>query len=140
MPGRALVVDANILVRAVLGKRVREVIETHAVEVSFFVPEFALAEAEEHLAVLVIKHGGDPEKALAVLRSLGQMMELIGPEVYGGFEAEARERLDRRDPEDWPILAAALALKCPIWTEDTDFFGCGVATWTSDRVRMFLRE
>jgi predicted nucleic acid-binding protein len=140
MPGRALVVDANILVRAVLGKRVREVIETHAAEVSFFVPEFALAEAEEHLAVLVIKHGGDPEKALAVLRSLGQMMELIGPEVYGGFEAEARERLDRRDPEDWPILAAALALKCPIWTEDTDFFGCGVATWTSDRVRMFLRE
>jgi len=38
------------------------------------------------------------------------------------------------------MLAAALALGCPIWTEDTDFFGCGVATWTSDRVRMFLRE
>ena len=46
----------------------------------------------------------------------------------------------RRDPEDWPILAAALALGCPIWTEDTDFFGCGVATWTSDRVRIFLQE
>lgn len=69
MSNRALVVDANILVRAVLGKRVREVIETHAEEVSFFVPEFALAEAEEHLAVLVIKRGGDSEKALAVLRS-----------------------------------------------------------------------
>jgi hypothetical protein len=27
MPGKALVVDANILVRAVLGKRVRKVIE-----------------------------------------------------------------------------------------------------------------
>jgi hypothetical protein len=27
MPGKALVVDANILVRAVLGKRVRQVIE-----------------------------------------------------------------------------------------------------------------
>ncbi|MBI4874020.1 MAG: hypothetical protein HY822_05230, partial [Acidobacteria bacterium] len=26
----------------------------------------------------------------------------------------------------------------PIWTEDTDFFGCGVATWTSSRVEMFL--
>jgi hypothetical protein len=48
---------------------------------------------------------------------------------------EARERLARRDPEDWPMLAAALALGCPIWTEDTDFFGCGVATWTSDRVQ-----
>ena len=49
MPSRALVVDANILVRAVLGRRVREVIETYAGDVSFFVPESAYAEAEEHL-------------------------------------------------------------------------------------------
>jgi len=140
MPSKALVVDANILVRAVLGKRVREVIETHAEDVLFFVPESAYAEAEEHLASLVIKYGGDPEKALTLLRSLGRLMELIGSEVYGEFEVEARERLARRDLEDWPILACALALQCPIWTEDTDFFGCGVATWTSDRVRMFLRD
>jgi len=139
MPSRALVLDANILVRAVLGKRIREVIETYAEGVSFFVPEAAYTEAEEHLAALVIKRGGDPGKALALLRSLSRFVELIGSEVYGGFEAEARERLGQRDPEDWPILAAALALRCPIWTEDTDFFGCGVATWTSNRVRMFLR-
>lgn len=140
MPGRALVVDANILVRAVLGRRVREVFETYAREVSFFVPDSAYAEAEEHLAVLAVKRGGDPEKALALLRSLGRLVERIGSEVYGEFEVEARERLSRRDPEDWPLLATALALRCPIWTEDTDFFGCGVATWTSDRVRMYLRE
>jgi hypothetical protein len=35
MPRRALVVDANILVRAVLGKRVHEVIEAYAEDVSF---------------------------------------------------------------------------------------------------------
>ena len=64
----------------------------------------------------------------------------IGSDVYGEFETEARQRLAARDPEDWPILASALAIGCPIWTEDTDFFGCGVATWTSDRVLMFLRE
>ena len=140
MPSRALVVDANILVRAVLGKRAREVFETYAGEVKFFVPESAYAEAEEQLTALVFRRGGDPEKALALLRSLGRLVELIGSEVYGEFEAEARDRLSQRDPEDWPILAAALSLSCPIWTEDTDFFGCGVATWTSDRVRMFLQE
>ena len=139
MPGRALVVDANILVRAVLGRRVRDVIEG-AGNVSFFVPETAFVEAEEHVAALAIKRGGEPEVALAFLRSLSQLVELIGCEVYGQFEVEARERLDKRDPDDWPILAAALALGCPIWTEDTDFFGCGVATWTTDRVQMFLRE
>lgn len=140
MPSRALVVDANILVRAVLGKRVREVFEAHAGDATFFVPESAYAEAEEHRAALVTKRGGDPEKALALVHSLGRLVELIGNEVYGKFAVEAHERLARRDPEDWPMLAAALALGCPIWTEDTDFFGCGVATWTSDRVPMFLQE
>jgi hypothetical protein len=28
---------------------------------------------------------------------------------------------------------------CPIWTEDTGFFGCGVATWTS-HLEIFLRD
>jgi predicted nucleic acid-binding protein len=140
MPGKALVVDANILVRAVLGRRVRELIEAHCETVSFFVPEVAYAEAEEHLPELAIKRGGDPEKWLALLRALGHLVELIGRDIYGEFEAEALERLGKRDPDDWPILASALALCCPIWTEDTDFFGCGVATWTSDRVQVFLRE
>lgn len=140
MPSRALVVDANILVRAVLGKRVRLVIEAYAESVSFFVPEVSFAEAEEHLPALAIKRGGDPAKSLAFLQTLGRMVEMIGSDVYGEFEVEARERLGQRDPEDWPILASALALGCPIWTEDTDFFGCGVATWTSRSVQMFLRD
>jgi len=140
MPNRALVVDSNILVRAVLGKRVRAVIEAHAEDVSFVIPEAAYREAEEHLPALVVKHEGDPEKALSVLRCLRSLMVPIGNDVYGEFETEARQRLATRDPEDWPVLASALAVGCPIWTEDTDFFGCGVATWTSDRVLMFLRE
>ena len=68
------------------------------------------------------------------------MGEFVGAEDYGEFEAEARMRLGTRDPDDWPILAAALALGCPNWTEDTDFFGCGVATWTSNKVEIFLRQ
>jgi predicted nucleic acid-binding protein len=140
MPSKALVVDANILIRAVLGKRVREVIEKYSGSVSFFIPEVAYAEAEEHLPALVIRHGGDPGKALTPLRSLAGPMELVGSEFYGEFEAEARERLGGRDPEDWPILASALAVGCPVWTEDADFFGCGAPTWTSSRVEMFLRD
>ena len=52
----------------------------------------------------------------------------------------ARQRIARRDEDDWPVLACALALDCPIWTEDTDFFGCGVATWTTDRVELYLER
>jgi PIN domain len=81
MPRRGLVVDANILVRAVLGKRVREVIEARAEDVSFFLPEVAYSDAEEHVPALVVKHGGDPEKALSLLRALRDLMVVIGAEV-----------------------------------------------------------
>ena len=140
MECRALVSDANILIRAVLGNRVRRILETHADSISFFVPESAYAEAEEHLAALVVKRGGDPAKGLALLRSLAALGTIVSQDIYGDFEAEARKRLDVRDPEDWPILAAALALGCPIWTEDTDFFGCGVATATSANIGSFLGQ
>jgi predicted nucleic acid-binding protein len=70
MPSKALVLDANILIRAVLGQRVRRILEFHADVISFFIPETAYAEAGEHLAALVIKRGGEPEKALRLLRSL----------------------------------------------------------------------
>jgi hypothetical protein len=66
-----LVVDANILAPAVLGNRVRELIEAYAGDVSFFVPKVAYSEAEGHLA-LVIKRGGDPEKPVALLRTDSQ--------------------------------------------------------------------
>ncbi len=130
--------DANILIRAVLGNRVRGILEKYAGIVSFFVPLVAYSEADTHLATLVMKRGGDPAKAALLLKTLLALTETVGPELYGDFEAEARERLGSRDPDDWPILASALALNCPIWTEDTDFFGCGVATWTSSRINIFL--
>ena len=90
------------------------------------------------MAALVIKRGGEPGKALRLLRSLAALGAVVSREVYAEFETEARKRLASRDPDDWPILAAALALGCPIWTEDTDFFGCGVATWTSASIESFL--
>jgi hypothetical protein len=37
-----------------------------------------------------------------------------------------------------PILATALALASPVWTEDADFFGTGVAVWTTNRIELFL--
>ena len=140
MQRKALVLDANILIRAVLGQRVRRIFEVHAESISFFLPETAYAEAEEHLAALVVKRGGDPAKALAALKAMAALATIVGDDLYADFEAEAWKRLGTRDPEDWPILAAALALDCPIWTEDTDFFGCGVATWTSGSIDIFLAQ
>jgi predicted nucleic acid-binding protein len=78
--------------------------------------------------------------ALALLELVAALVQTLEVEAYSRFESIARERIGRRDQDDWPILASALALDCPIWTEDTDFFGCGVATWTTDRVELYLAQ
>jgi predicted nucleic acid-binding protein len=135
-----VILDANILIRAVLGKRVRELLEIHSARVRFFAPDTAFAEAREHLPAILLKKGVDPLSALAVLDKLAILVGCIDREIYAPFETTARRRLQKRDEEDWPVLASALALECPIWTEDTDFFGAGVATWTTDRVDLLLRE
>ncbi len=59
-------------------------------------------------------------------------------EVYGGLQQQALRRIEMRDADDWPVLACAMMLGCPVWTEDADFFGTGVATWTTDRIALFL--
>jgi hypothetical protein len=58
--------------------------------------------------------------------------------LYQDFEQLARERIAPRDIEDWPIVAVALLLKMPVWTEDRDFFGSGLPIWTTDRVELYL--
>ena len=76
--------------------------------------------------------------AIAALDLLAGLVRAVEAETYESFERLARQRIGRRDEDDWPILAVALALESLIWTEDTDFFGCGVATWTTDRVELYL--
>ena len=133
-----LVLDANILVRAILGRRVRALLATYGDRVEFFAPDVAFAEAREHLPKILAGKSIPIEPGLAFLDSLSQVIQVINREAYAVFEDEARKRLAGRDVEDWPVLATALLLHSPIWTEDTDFFSAGVATWTTDRVELFL--
>lgn len=77
---------------------------------------------------------------VAILGQIGRIVECVDRSLYEEQETSARERISLRDPDDWPVVAAALLLNLPIWTEDQDFFGSGVATWTTDRVELYLRE
>lgn len=134
----SIVLDANILIRAVLGQRVRELIQAHATRVQFFAPDVAYADARKYLPALLEKRGVSVMPALQVLDALERIVHPMDMEVYGGLQQQALRRIEMRDADDWPVLACAMALGCPIWTEDADFFGTGVATWTSDRVALYL--
>jgi predicted nucleic acid-binding protein len=138
MSSKAIVLDANILIRAVLGKRVRELIFDNADTVKFFAPDIAYTEARKYLPALLKKRGVDASAALLVLDHLESVVQLIDVELYAGMQQQALQRIAARDADDWPILACAMTLGCPVWTEDADFFGTGVATWTSDRIALYF--
>jgi predicted nucleic acid-binding protein len=135
-----IVLDANIIIRAVLGRRVRQIIESWSAQgVRFFAPDDAFADAERYLPLLLAKRNQLESEAKSAVEYLRLKIEAVDADTYAQFQDEARQRLSRRDEEDWPVLAAALALSCPVWTEDADFFGTGVAVWTTSRVQIYLK-
>ena len=138
MSNKAIVLDANILIRAVLGKRVLELILKNAATVKFFAPDVAYADARKYLPALLAKRGVQGDAALKVLNSLEAIVQSIDCELYEGMQQQALQRIAARDANDWPVLACAMTLGCPVWTEDADFFGTGVATWTSDRIALYF--
>jgi len=138
MSGKAIVLDANILIRAVLGKRVRELILNNATKVKFFAPDVAYQDARKYLPPLLEKRGVDASFAMLLLDQLEGVVHIIDAELYGAMQQQALQRIAIRDADDWPVLACAMILGCPVWTEDADFFGSGVATWTSDRIALYF--
>jgi len=117
---------------------VRELIAEHTERVAFFAPDVAFQEARRYLPALLEKRGIAAEPALAVLDRIESIVHAVGEDTYSALRGAALARIEQRDPDDWPILAAAIVLQCPIWTEDQDFFGTGVPTWTTDRVEIYL--
>jgi len=135
-----IVLDANILIRAVLGRRVRQLLEGYAARgIRFYAPDVAYSDAEKYLPPLLIKRGKSAADVSTALHYLQTLVESVDAESYGLAEEDARERLRGRDEDDWPVLATALVLSCAVWTEDTDFFGTGIAVWTSSRIEIFLK-
>ena len=138
MSNKAIVLDANILIRAVLGKRVRELLLANAATVKFFAPDVAYADARKYLPALLEKRGVKSAAAMTALDTLESIVHPLELGLYAGLQQQALQRIAMRDADDWPVLACAMTMGCPVWTEDADFFGTGVATWTTDRVELYL--
>jgi predicted nucleic acid-binding protein len=135
-----LALDANILVRAVLGTRAVTLIKSYAETVRLLVADTVVAEARGHLPAILAQRDLNPETGLAALEALLGFLAVVERDAYAGQEEEAKRRIGTRDIDDWPTAAVALTFNCGIWTEDRDFFGSGIPTWTTDRVEIFLQS
>lgn len=138
-PPKKIVLDANILVRGVLGVRVPDLLERHHKNVLFFTPAQCFLEARQHLPAILNRRGHvDAAMTLHALDALHVIVQSVDEAAYAAHEAEAKQRIRERDIHDWPAVALAMGLGCPIWTEDRDFFGIGIATWRTRNVEIYL--
>ncbi len=78
-----------------------------------------------------LDRGIGDELAEACLAAIEANLVIVDEGISAALEVEARAR-SLRDPADWPVVASALVLTARIWTNDNDFLGTGVATWTTD--------
>ncbi len=140
MEQKRLVLDANILLRAVFGVRVRSLLESYEDSVNFYTPDVCFRDARKYIPVVSTTRQFDAAAGLLVLDRLSRLIAVIDRDLYEQHESTARKRMRSRDIADWPIVATSLLLDCPIWTEDQDFFGSGIATWTTNNVELYLKE
>ena len=131
-----------MLMRAVLGRRVDCLLESFAAQVTFLAPEVAFDDVREHLAAVLPTRGelAALQQALDKLAALHTAVQAVDHAEYEAMKPAALARIGPHDVGDWPVLACALLLNCPIWTEDLDFFATGVATWTTALVDLYFTE
>lgn len=116
-----LAADANVLLSAVLGHAALRAIDEGKVELVTTL--VTLKEVKEYLPDLAEKAGLDPMTLLENLELLGVLS--YGPKKYRKHLVEARRRIAARDPDDVPLLALALSLQLPVWSNDRHFEGSG---------------
>ena len=129
-----LVVDANIMVSALLGtsfpffeKLVGQGVELIAAE-----PQLA-----ETMKILSQRPFSSDDWLSGQLGRLLTVVTPVSSENYGEHEARARLRLHDRGQPDWPVLAVSIQADAAIWSHDKDFFGSGAPVWST---RMLLKQ
>jgi predicted nucleic acid-binding protein len=140
-----LVVDTSVLVGELLRSAGRLRLGDERLEL--FLPEQMWGETQVELprriTAFVRRRSLEPrigdDLAAACLAAVEANMVVLDEGIYAALEDDARER-SLRDPRDWPTVASALALNAAIWTNDNDFLGTGVATWTTATLERWLQR
>ena len=110
-PSKRLVLDANILIRAVLGRKVFALLDAYADQVDFITAYEAFEDARTYLPDILAKRGVAPRDIELALETVDRLTHLVSPvpeDAYRELEFNARARLTGRDEEDWPFVALAL--------------------------------
>lgn len=130
-----LVADANVLLSAVIGGRAALALRHNDVE-QVLTPTPAYDEVFEYLPSLAKKKRLDLDTLLLACAALP--VTVVERSDYQQKLATARRRIGRRDPDDVDVLALALTLNLPVWSNDNDFEDSGVEWHTTAELLKML--
>lgn len=131
-----LIVDASVLVGELLRVRGRALLTSASLDLAM--TDVVWGEAQHELrrrlvaqvaAGRMLQETADDFLALAE-QLVDAYIIVVPSQAYAVEEETARRRIPT-DLADWPTVAVALAFERAIWTQDHDFLGCGVPTWTT---------
>jgi predicted nucleic acid-binding protein len=130
------VADANVLLSAVIGGQAKTVLEHPRVE-SVVTSAVTFAEVQEYAGHLAQKKRLDPELVLLAVAALP--VAILPREHYKDALPRARRKIGKRDPDDVEILALAMHLGWPLWSNDNHFEAAGVEWHTTAELLQRLR-
>jgi predicted nucleic acid-binding protein len=125
-----------VILSAVAGGAARRVFNRPKIEV--VTTAFTLAEVFEYLPVLAESRNVALELLEWQLRLLA--IRVCSPNLYRESVPEAMRLIGGRDPDDAELVALALSLDIPIWTNDRDFEGTSVRCYTTARLLKLLER
>lgn len=123
-----LVVDANPILSALLGGKAKRLFFECGFK-EFAVADTVFHEVRSYVPRMAKKLGASPEFIFYALDLLP--LTVYQPQAYRRSLKKAKIQIAHRDPRDVEVLALALELNWPIWTNDKDFEDASVETHTT---------
>ena len=111
------IVVANPIIAALLGGISRQVLFDS--RFSFATTSFTMTEVDKYVELIAEKSGLPESFIIDTLKLLP--LKVYSQDKYLQKISEAKKMIGKYDTKDIDVLALALFLKCPLWSEDKHF-------------------
>lgn len=132
---RKLAADANVILSAVAGKAALRIFLEKDIEI--VTTQFNIDEVREYLGVIAGKYEIREEILESQLKLLP--LKIYQQDFYKEFLYSAAKSLSGKDEDDIELLALAMRLKIPVWSNDRDFKHSGVDLYTTAKLLKILK-
>ena len=134
-PLKRLAADANVILSAVAGKAALRVFIREDIEL--VTTEFNIDEVRQYLSVIAGQYSLSEKLLESQLKLLP--FKIYSRHFYEDLIKEASNKLSGRDEDDIDLLALAIKLHIPVWSNDRDFKNAGIEVYTTAKLLKILK-